>query len=214
VATTRRLLLCVAVTLVAAAGVAFLALRLDGPTYDRAAPPAAGDPVIRWNAYWLQQRDGPAEVCWVSLDSDPPQCGGGPTIYGIDLSTTPGAEADPYGNDPGVWMLFDVELDLVVASDGTFHHLDHRPVAEEPPEPATIECPVPEQPADPLDVYNELTAGETSVFDELGDNVLSMGAGNDLGFDVVYATQDVVDELCGLTNAVTTITPEGVILDA
>ncbi|HYF45566.1 MAG TPA: hypothetical protein VD926_05100 [Acidimicrobiales bacterium] len=213
-ATTRRLVLLVAAAATGPSVVALVAWRLDGPTYAGVARPEPGDVVVRWQVGWIQQGDGPAEVCWTVTASDPPQCGGGPTVHGLDLATIPESELDPFGNAPGLRIVHDVEveLELAVASDGSFHHVDHTAGVDDAPEQEPVACPVPDDPVDPIDAYHELTADEPSVYDGLGDNVLSAGAGDDLGFDVVYVTPEVVAELCGLTDAVTTITPEGVVI--
>jgi hypothetical protein len=200
---TRPHLVVVAVLL---AGAAACSSGDDGTT-STTEPAGDGSVHVGYVASWVEQFGaGVATDCRLTLESNPPVCGGPVPIVGLDLREVATAEQDPFADaisEPDRWALHDTYLEVAFEPDGTvrFVGLEGNRIPAPPP---PVTCPDPGDGPLPRDWFRPLR----------GDpNVLGSTGGDEVGIDVLYVTDDVVDELCALTDVPTTITARGDVLE-
>ena len=179
----------------------------DGGTASTTDPVDDGVVHVGYVAPWVEQfGGGEATDCRLTLESNPPVCGGPVPLVGLDIRDVATAEQDPFGDaisEPDRWALHNTYLEVAFEPDGTvrFVGTEAGRVADPPP---PVSCPDPGSGVLPRDWGRSLRGNP---------NVLSATGGDEVGIDVIYVDDDVVDSLCELFDVPTTITARGEVLE-
>jgi hypothetical protein len=194
--------------LLLATGLAACSSTSDDDARSAPDPVDDGAVLVGYVAPWVEQYGADAATdCRLTLESNPPVCGGPVPIEGLDLREVPGVEQDPFGDarsEPDRWALHDTYLQVAFQPDGTVRLVDVDPGREaDPPPPVT--CPDPDPGAGPMPRgWARSLRGNP--------NVLGATGGDEAEVDVVYLDAGVVAEVCELTGVPTVIRARGEVL--